>query len=498
MFFSLFRFPLFLFVAFWGVLTSLATPAQAAPPNILFILTDDQGYGDLSVHGNPVLKTPHLDKLHAESVRFTDFRVSPTCSPTRSALLTGRHEFKNGITHTIMERERLPLSAPSVAQLLKENGYSTAIFGKWHLGDEPDRWPSRRGFDETFIHGAGGIGQSFPGTCADAPNNSYFDPFILHNGKFEKTSGYCTDVFFRQATQWIAEGRPKEKPFFVWLATNAPHAPLNCPQEWSAPYVGKVPDETARFFGMIANIDQNVGQLLDRLRALDLERNTVVIFMNDNGTAHGAKVWNAGMFGAKGSAENGGTRANSFWRWPGTLTPGDRPQLTAHVDFFPTLAELAGANIPPAVRTDQDGQSLVPLLRDPSAPWPADRMLPTHLGRWKPGTAPEKYGVCSVRWQNYLTVRRGNRWAVFDIAADPGQQRDLAAEKPELLARVNAFYDRWWDSILPRLENESAYATAPDEAPFHKLFREQFPDSAPPKKSGRKQNAPATPPVPGQ
>ncbi|MCE3019099.1 MAG: sulfatase-like hydrolase/transferase, partial [Pirellula sp.] len=160
-------------------------------PNIVFFFTDDQGYGDISAHGNPILKTPNLDRLRGEGVRFTDFHVSPTCSPTRSALFTGRHEFKNGITHTILERERLTLQAKTLAQVLREAGYSTGIFGKWHLGDEDEYLPKARGFDEMFIHGGGGIGQVYPGSCGDAPNNKYFDPTILHNDKFVKTSGYC-------------------------------------------------------------------------------------------------------------------------------------------------------------------------------------------------------------------------------------------------------------------------------------------------------------------
>src|SRR5215510_2865733 len=158
---------------------------QARRPNIIFVLTDDQGYGDLSCHGNPILKTPNLDRLFAEGVRFTDFHVSPTCSPTRSALMTGRHEFKNGVTHTILERERLTPKATTLAEVLGSAGYATGIFGKWHLGDEPDRWPSRRGFDEMFIHGCGGIGQTFPGSSGgDVPGNTYFDPVVLHNGRF--------------------------------------------------------------------------------------------------------------------------------------------------------------------------------------------------------------------------------------------------------------------------------------------------------------------------
>ena len=180
-----------------------ASSLSASRPNIIFVLTDDQGYGDLSCHGNPILKTPNLDRLHDEGVRLVNFYVSPTCAPTRSALMTGRHEFRNGVTHTIFERERLTLAATTVAQVLKGAGYATGIFGKWHLGDQAEYRPDRRGFDETFIHGAGGIGQTYPGSCGDAPGNNYFNPAILHNGRFVKTEGYCTDVFFRQALRWI-------------------------------------------------------------------------------------------------------------------------------------------------------------------------------------------------------------------------------------------------------------------------------------------------------
>src|SRR5215831_55454 len=205
---------------------SIPVPVRASSrPNIIFVLTDDQGYGDLACHGNPVVKTPHLDRLHEQSVRLTDFHVSPTCAPTRCSLLTGRHEFKSGVTHTILERERMSLQATTIAEVLKSAGYTTGIFGKWHLGDEAERRPDRRGFDETFIHGGGGIGQTYPGSCGDAPGNTYFDPAILHNGRFEKTHGYCTDVFFGQALRWIDQVRGR-KPFFAYIACNAPHVPL--------------------------------------------------------------------------------------------------------------------------------------------------------------------------------------------------------------------------------------------------------------------------------
>ena len=312
-------------------------------PNILFLLTDDQGYGDISAHGNPVLKTPNLDRLRSEGLRFTDFHVSPTCSPTRSALMTGRHEFKNGVTHTILERERLTLKATTIAQVLKSAGYTTGIFGKWHLGDEAEYQPNRRGFDEVFIHGGGGIGQIYPGSCGDAPGNTYFDPAILHNGKFEKTKGYCTDLFYAQATKWIDSQRHGDKPFFAYIPTNAPHSPYIARPEDKALYEGKeLQPNTESFFGMLHNIDQNIGRLLARLDEWGIAKNTLVVFMNDNGGTAGMSVFNAGMHGAKGTAWLGGTRASApSGAGPARFSPPTGGALAAHIDFFPTIAEIA-------------------------------------------------------------------------------------------------------------------------------------------------------------
>src|SRR4051794_25136048 len=316
--------------------TLAADPLAGKKPNIVFVLTDDQGYGDISAHGNPILKTPNMDRLHAEGVRFTDFHVSPTCSPTRSALLTGRHEFKNGVTHTIHERERLAPKAVTLAQVLKTAGYSTGIFGKWHLGDEPNHWPDKRGFDEMFIHGGGGIGQTFPGSCGDAPGNKYFDPTILHNGKFERTNGYCTDVFFRQAERWIDSAKGT-KPFFAYITPNAAHAPLDVPEKYFRRYQGKVGDQVAKFYGMIENIDENLGRLLGYLKRSGLSDDTIVIFLTDNGTTAGAAIFNAGMRGSKNTPYQGGTRVPSFWRWPKGFRGGvDCNALTSHIDIFPT------------------------------------------------------------------------------------------------------------------------------------------------------------------
>ena len=447
-------------------------------PNIILILTDDQGYGDMSSHGHPVLQTPHLDCLHKESVRFTDFHVSPTCAPTRSALFTGRHEFRNGVTHTILERERLTLQATTLPQVLKSAGYTTGIFGKWHLGDEAAYRPEKRGFDEVFIHGGGGIGQTYPGSCGDAPGNTYFNPAILHNGVFEKTSGYCTDVFFGQAFRWIETVKGRQ-PFFAYIAPNAPHAPLQVRPEDEARYRGKVANtNAARFLGMVANIDDNVGRLLAHLQRWDLERETLVIFMTDNGADGGLLAgYNAGMRGGKGTAFLGGTRAASLWRWPGALAPGDRPALTAHLDLFPTLAVLAGAVLPPPVQAQMEGRSLVPLLASPLAPWP-DRTLMTHLGRWPKGADPAtaKYRTCSVRTARWHLVSPGGgqapRWMLFDVENDYGETKDVQVEHPEVVRDLAARFDQWWDSLDGALVNEQA--VGPSVNPFKELFWRQF------------------------
>ncbi len=445
-------------------------------PNIIFILADDTGYGDLSATGNPILKTPNLDRLYAEGVRFTDFHVSPTCSPTRAALLTGRHEFKNGVTHTILERERLTLTATTLAQVMQSAGYSTGIFGKWHLGDEDAYQPNRRGFDEVFIHGCGGIGQSYAGSCGDVPGNTYYSPTILHNGTFEKTHGFCTDVFFTQATSWINSVKG-QKPFFCYIPTNAAHEPVTCPPQYKEPYAGKVPDKVATFFGMIANIDENVGKLLAQLDQWGIANNTLVIFMNDNGGyAPACKIFNAGMRGSKVTPWLGGTRAVSLWRWPGKLTPHDSSALTDHIDFFPTIAELAGAKLDEKIAAQIDGRSLVPLLQDGNAAW-ADRLLFTHIGRWPKGANVEKYKYagCSVHdphWHLVCDTDGEKKWELFDLRTDYGEKRDVAADHPDVVARLDTAYDQWWAVVVPMMVNENA--VGPKQNPFKEHYWKQF------------------------
>ena len=475
-------------------------------PNVIFILTDDQGYGDLSAHGNPVLKTPHIDKLRSESVRFTDFQVSPTCSPTRSALLTGRHEFKNGITHTILERERMALGAVTLTQQLQKAGYRTGIFGKWHLGDEAEYQPGKRGFDEVYIHGAGGIGQSYTGSCGDVPKNSYYGPTLLHNGKFVKTEGYCTDEFFKEATKWIEVESAAKRPFYAYIATNAPHAPYNARPEDAALYEGKgLGKDTENFFGMLHNIDQNVGQLMARIEALGIAKDTLVVFMNDNGGTAGVKVFNAGMRGPKGTPFMGGIRAMSFWRWPEHFQPADVKALAAHIDFSPTILELTRTPASDQMKAQIEGRSLVPLLTAKAGQdiaWP-DRTLFTHVGRWGnmvKGVDPEtgKFSGTSVRTTRWHLVSAGAaggakgkanakakksaaategnssgpKWELFDLSSDYGETTDVAAQHPEVVADLIAKHDAWWKECRPLMVNENV--AGPAENPFKVMYREQM------------------------
>lgn len=448
------------------------TSVAAQKPNIILVMVDDVGAGDFSCLGNPIVKTPAIDAFYRESVRFTDFHVSPTCAPTRAALLTGRHEFRNGVTHTILERERLTLNARTLPEILRSAGYTTGIFGKWHLGDEPDRRPDRRGFEETFIHGGGGIGQTYAGSCGDAPGNSYFDPAILHNGVFVKTKGYCTDVFFRQAAAWIDTKKKTEQPFFCFLALNAAHAPLQVPEDYYKRHKGErnVSDLAAKFYGMIENIDDNFGALMGKLEQWKLATNTLVIFMSDNGGTVGVNLHNLGLRGGKNTPYAGGTRVPSFWRWPAGFNGDvDCQALAAHIDVLPTLAEICGMRMDERLQRQVEGRSLLPLLKNPATAWP-ERTLVTHVGRWPFGQAAEsKYAGCSIRNSRFALV---NNAELYDLKADPGQQRNVLEEHPTIVAELRHKYDRWWDEVLPCLENE--LVIGPPINPFKELYWKQF------------------------
>ena len=452
---------------------------SAAQPNILFILTDDQGYGDLERHGHPYLQTPHINRLHDESVRFDNFYVSPSCSPTRAALLTGQHEFRNAVTHTLQPREHLFKDAVTLPQLLKTAGYTTGFIGKWHLGDGPGYNPEHRGFDWCATNTMG--------------PRKHFDPEIIRNGLRTQREGFREDLFFDEAMTFIEEAG--DQPFFCYLATYSPHTPLAAPESYIAPFrEAGLNDTHATYLAMIENLDTNVGRMLDFLEAKGLDDNTIVIFMNDNGVTEGLDVYNAGMRGCKCTAWEGGSRAMSFWRWPKHWQPQTVDNLTAHLDVLPTLCELAGVEVPETLQPELEGYSLLPLL-EAEAPisWNDNRMLYHHVARWPSGLAEShKYAMVSARKGDYLLVRSApcgdsacedfqsqcttlravynglstttyakgsaqqhwgatpmGHWALYHVKDDPACQQDLSATHPELAASMAASYDFWWDDIYP-------------------------------------------------
>lgn len=474
---SILQFVTALFLVPLAATRAADAPKPAAKPNIILVMPDDVGYGDYACLGNPVMRTPSVDAFKKESLLFTQFHVSPTCAPTRSALMSGRHEFKNGVTHTVRERERMSLDTFTLAQMLKTAGYTTGIFGKWHLGDEAACQPEKRGFDEVYIHGGGGIGQSYPGSCGDAPGNTNINPTLMHNGRFEKTEGYCTDLFFAQAIRWMDSSRSGDKPFFAYIALNAAHTPHVLPKEYYAPYLGKpgVNEDMARFFGMIENVDSNFGNLLRKLDEWKIADDTLVIYLgSDNGGTAGISLFNAGMRGTKVTAWEGGTRIPCFIRWPGVTKAGTEcAALTAHIDVFPTLAEITGATLDEKTKRQVEGRSMAPLLKNPQAEW-EDRHLVTHVGRWEVGQPPEKFGACSIRNTRHTLVRGKNSWELYDLQQDPGQKNDIASELPDIVKELAAAYDRWWDEVQPLLVNEKAHETAPAINPYRELYQKQF------------------------
>lgn len=417
----------------------------ASQPNVILIITDDQGYGDLSCHGNPVLKTPHLDRLHQQSVRLTDYHVSPTCSPTRAALMTGHWTNRTGAWHTILGRSLLRADEVTMATVFANAGYATGMFGKWHLGDNVPYRPGDRGFQYVMRHGGGGVGQT-----PDYWNNAYFDDTYFLNGQPTQTEGFCTDVWFAYARQFIREQQAAGKPFFAYIATNAAHGPMHAPESFSAPYQ-QLNTNVANFFGMIANIDDNVGKLRSMLKDEGLERDTIFIFTTDNGTAAGQGVFNAGMRGKKGSEYDGGHRVPFFVYWPaGKLTGGrDVEELTAHIDILPTLIDLCDLAAPAGVRFD--GRSIRPLLYDQAslsdASWP-DRVLITDSQRLLHPVKWKQSAVMTDQW------RLVNKEQLYDIKADPAQKSDIAAEHPRVVERLQSFYEAWWTELKPTFSQD--------------------------------------------
>lgn len=404
-------------------------------PNIIVVITDDQGMGDLGAHGNPYIKTPHLDDFYKRSVRFTNFHVATTCAPSRGAIMTGRHTNRLNVFHTISGRSLLYEDEVILPQVLAQHGYTNGMFGKWHLGDNYPYRAEDRGFHEVVRHGGGGITQS-----PDYWGNDYFNDTYWHNGKTETYEGYCTDVFFSEAINFIKEN--KNDPFFCYIATNAPHTPLNLPKKYIEAYknVNGIDEKLKRFYGMITNIDDNFKLLEDTLKELDVAANTIVVFMTDNGTAGGSEAFNAGLRGQKGSEYDGGHRVPLFIRWPnGQISGGkDIDKLAAGYDLLPTFVELLGIDYNPI--KPLDGKSLAPLLYDPNTNWP-NRVLYIDTQRRQNLVKYKNYAVMDNDW------RLVNGTELYRIAEDIGQTTNVISQHPLVAEKLALGYENWWQSI---------------------------------------------------
>ncbi|MBE7494315.1 MAG: arylsulfatase [Verrucomicrobiaceae bacterium] len=428
--------PVFLFL--FALCPSLFAAAQR--PNVLLIITDDQGYGDFSIHGNPHLQTPHIDRLGREGVRFDRFYVNSFCAPTRAALLTGRWPLRTGVHGVTHNKEAMKPSEVTLAEAFKPQGYRTACIGKWHNGEQFPFTPGGQGFEHVFGFNNGHW-------------NNYFDATLLRGTKHEPTKGYITDVLTDEAMKFIA-ARQKE-PFFCYLAYNAPHSPYQVPDKYFDKFKAKgFEDNVAAFYGMCENIDDNVGRLLAHLDTLKIAENTIVLFLTDNGGTAGVKIYNAGMRGGKTSVHEGGTRVPLFIRWPAAgWTPRVVKEIVSHIDLFPTLMDLCDVEISDS---KLDGVSLKPLLQNIGS-WP-ERTLFTH----NPIDETNKFPG-AVRTQRYRLVREikgpagGSKakandaaatpWQLYDMENDPGQEKNIAQQHPELVQELAAKYDAWFADI---------------------------------------------------
>ncbi len=411
---------------------SLAAASLAAPrlfaqrqssspdhPNVLLIMTDDQGWGDLRSHGNEQIDTPTLDRFAAESARFERFFVSPVCAPTRASLLTGRYHLRTGTHGVTRGYETMRTEEVTIAEALGQGGYATGCFGKWHNGAHYPHHPNGQGFDTFF------------GFCAGHWNN-YFDTGLERNGRPVDTKGYITDVLTDAALDFIEKHR--QERFFCYVPYNAPHGPFQVPDRYFDKYKARgLDDQLACIYGMCENLDDNVGRLLHRLDDLGLRDNTIVLFLTDNGP--NSDRFNGGMRGRKGSVDEGGVRVPLFVRWPGRIEPGTQVSpIAAHIDLFPTIMELCGLPMPETL--PQDGKSLAPLLAGGHTDWP-DRMLFTFR---TPGANLQNIRG-SVRTQRWRAVKRTQNWQLYDMVADPAQQEDIAKHNPDVMTQLRDAFE---------------------------------------------------------
>ncbi len=416
-------------------------------PNVLIVFTDDQGYGDLGYHGNPYVKTPYLDTFAAAALELTNFHVGTTCAPSRAGLLTGRNANRNNAWHTIAGCSILLEDEETMAQVFEQNGYQTAMFGKWHLGDNFPFRPQDRGFQHAFYHGGGGVNQT-----PDYWNNDYFDDTYFRSGTPEKTTGYCTDVWFQETMDYIDSAG--DKPFFTYLALNAAHGPFNVPENYAKMYeFAPLTERQKRFYGMISNIDDNFGRLVSHLKQTGKFENTIIIFTTDNGTAAGISRgkdgaidmgYNSGLRGTKGSHYDGGHRVPFFISWPkgDILQKTTINELAAHVDLLPTLTDLIG--IPYNSKKPLDGTSVAEILKGEEKS--IDRMLviDTQRNQW-----PEKGRNSCVMSTDWRLIDGSELYNIID---DPGQRKDVAKEYPEIVSKMQKFYDDWWANVEPDIK----------------------------------------------
>ncbi len=415
-----------LFLIFSFSCLEKSTPSYT---NVILILTDDQGYGDLGIHGNDSINTPVLDQLGMESARFDRFYVSPLCAPTRASILTGRYHLRTGTVSVSNGLETMDAAEYTLGELFKDNDYQTGIFGKWHNGQHYPNHPLAQGFDE------------FTGFLAGHWSN-YFDTHVEKNGKEYEAADYLPDVLTDEAIAFIAEN--KAQPFFTYLAYNTPHSPHQVPDEYFDTYKKMgLSDELAAIHGMVGNIDSNIGRLLAKVKEMGLEENTLIIFLTDNGP--NGQRFNADMKGIKGSINEGGVRVPSFWKLPGKITPGLKEIPGAHIDILPTLVDLLGLKF--EEKLPLDGISLAPTLRGEEQQ--VSRPIFSHVAfldkdlNSRPG---------AIRKDSLLLTLLPTGTELFDLKNDPGQQKDLASVLPDQTVSLTNEYQAWWQNATKGIE----------------------------------------------
>ncbi len=437
--------------------------AKHSRPNIIIMMTDDQGYGDLGSHGNPFLKTPEIESLAEEGLEMTHFMTYPNCSATRAGMLTGRYPYRTGVTAVTQVDHFMHTDEVTIAEVLADHGYQTGIFGKWHLGDNFPMRPQDQGFDEVLVHKGGGIGQA-----AGPAGNTYFDPILEHNGESKRFKGYCDDIFTDAAMEFISDN--KDEPFLAYLATNLPHFPLQVPDKLAQPYRDMgLHEDNAKTYGMIASIDYNVGRVLDRLEELGIEENTIVLFFSDNGARDRRTKndvypgrWVANLRGTKTSVYDGGIRVPFFVRWPGHIdTKKQTEQMGTVVDIFPTLLDAANIELPENINID--GESLLPLWRNDNPKNLNDRNFFVQMHY---GPTPFKYMHFTVRGKKYKLVSPHpfphgivhqptdhvlkqvvKNLELFDMEADPSERVNIAEQHPEIVNAMLEQYENWFDEV---------------------------------------------------